>query len=474
MERLRQKDAEAGDVRESVSDAQKAEIAEVRSRAEARIAELKILHQSKVLGIFDPEAHALVDAEFRRDIQRVGGGPRGEDRQDSRRRRDDRAPPAQWMDRHRRLGARQPGLVDGVQARQSPRSGAAAASRRPHRSRPRRSLLRAVTPSPASSKPRESTEAPPAPAPEPAPAAPAAGPLLRVIGDVAGADVFIDRTFVGKTPFETREVTSGGHQINVSAEGFDGMSRHVEVAADAPTEVTFSLKAVVLDSVVQVVHKHRLGSCEGAPVRRPCRPSLRAHQRRRRVSCAAGGARDAGRGLPGEDAAAEAQGRQELHLHDQGRQRRPVVRVPPRRREGAQEAGRRRVMHETAAVRRGALAGVGGCLCIAAGIILTAPRGVVIAAGARRALGPRRATAALPMPSWSDVGIAPARLATGRGSRDRGLGSRRGSTPARARASARTCWPHPPPAHRRPTWSPPRRPSSSGPSHLVDGHRRCR
>ena len=71
MERLRQKDTESGDVRESVSDAQKAEIAEVRNRAEARIAELRILHQSKLLGIFDPDAHALVDAEFRRDIQRV-------------------------------------------------------------------------------------------------------------------------------------------------------------------------------------------------------------------------------------------------------------------------------------------------------------------------------------------------------------------------------------------------------------------
>ena len=36
MERLRRKDAEDGDVRESVTDGQKAEIAEVRSRAEAR------------------------------------------------------------------------------------------------------------------------------------------------------------------------------------------------------------------------------------------------------------------------------------------------------------------------------------------------------------------------------------------------------------------------------------------------------
>ena len=119
-------------------------------------------------------------------------------------------------------------------------------------------------PSPPPSKSRASAEAPaPEPPPEPAPEAPAPLPLLRVVGDVAGANVFIDRKYVGKTPFETRDVTAGGHQINVSAEGYDGMSRHVEVASNGPTEVTFSLKAVVLESAVQVVHKHRLGSCEG-------------------------------------------------------------------------------------------------------------------------------------------------------------------------------------------------------------------
>ena len=114
------------------------------------------------------------------------------------------------------------------------------------------------------SKPRASAEAPaPEPPPEPAPEATAPLPLLRVGGDVAGANVFIDRKYVGKTPFETRDVTAGGHQINVSAEGYDGMSRHVEVAADTPTDVSFSLKAIVLESAVQVVHKHRLGSCAG-------------------------------------------------------------------------------------------------------------------------------------------------------------------------------------------------------------------
>jgi PEGA domain len=121
-----------------------------------------------------------------------------------------------------------------------------------------------ANPSPSSSKSRASTEAPaPEPPPEPAPEASPQLPLLRVVGDVAGANVFLDRKYVGKTPFETRDVTAGGHQINVSAEGYDGMSRHVEVASEGPTEVTFSLKAVVLESAVQVVHRHRLGSCEG-------------------------------------------------------------------------------------------------------------------------------------------------------------------------------------------------------------------
>ena len=63
-----------------------------------------------------------------------------------------------------------------------------------------------VKPPPPAPTPRASTEAPGAAAsPEPAPAPVPVAPLLRVVGDVAGADVFVDRTFVGKTPFETRD-----------------------------------------------------------------------------------------------------------------------------------------------------------------------------------------------------------------------------------------------------------------------------
>ena len=71
MARLRQQDADAGVVTGSVSDEQKAEIAEVRSRAEARTAELKILHQSAIASLYDPDARALAEAELRRELQRI-------------------------------------------------------------------------------------------------------------------------------------------------------------------------------------------------------------------------------------------------------------------------------------------------------------------------------------------------------------------------------------------------------------------
>jgi len=71
MERLRKKDAEAGIVEKPLTEQQKAEIAEVRRRAEARIAELKIMHASKTASMFDPFERATADAELRREIERI-------------------------------------------------------------------------------------------------------------------------------------------------------------------------------------------------------------------------------------------------------------------------------------------------------------------------------------------------------------------------------------------------------------------
>jgi len=54
MERMAKKDAEAGVTSKPLSDAQKAAIAETRNFYEAKIAELEVLHQSKINATFDP------------------------------------------------------------------------------------------------------------------------------------------------------------------------------------------------------------------------------------------------------------------------------------------------------------------------------------------------------------------------------------------------------------------------------------
>ena len=129
------------------------------------------------------------------------------------------------------------------------------------------------TPSPPGPAPPERprrrearSEHPPEPAPTAAPQPPPKPRMLRVTSDVAGAFVFVDRKFLGKTPLETGDITPGSHHLQVSAEGYDGVSRSIEVADAGPTDVTASLKTVVLDARVPVVHKHRFGSCEGTLV----------------------------------------------------------------------------------------------------------------------------------------------------------------------------------------------------------------
>ncbi len=70
MERLRKKDAESGTEQRTLTDQQRAAIAEVRSIHEAQAAERRIMHQSAVAGIFDPEQLAEREAELRRDLDR--------------------------------------------------------------------------------------------------------------------------------------------------------------------------------------------------------------------------------------------------------------------------------------------------------------------------------------------------------------------------------------------------------------------
>jgi len=71
MERLRRKDAADGVEARSVTDEQKVKIAEIKRVYAAKIAEVEILHKSKLMGLFDPEQRALVEQAHRRDLERL-------------------------------------------------------------------------------------------------------------------------------------------------------------------------------------------------------------------------------------------------------------------------------------------------------------------------------------------------------------------------------------------------------------------
>lgn len=71
MERLKKKDEEAGIESKPVTDAQKAQIAEVRNFYEARLAEAQVMHQSKLKTIVDPSERETLELEYRRERERL-------------------------------------------------------------------------------------------------------------------------------------------------------------------------------------------------------------------------------------------------------------------------------------------------------------------------------------------------------------------------------------------------------------------
>jgi len=71
MERLRRKDAEDGVAERSVTDEQKAEIAEVKRVYEAKVAEAEILFKSSLSATFDPDERTKLSENHRRDLTRL-------------------------------------------------------------------------------------------------------------------------------------------------------------------------------------------------------------------------------------------------------------------------------------------------------------------------------------------------------------------------------------------------------------------
>lgn len=147
-------------------------------------------------------------------------------------------------------------------------------------------------PAPAVLAPAPAVVPPPAPSPEPAPIAtprvtrraappPAAAPpsteapvapvdlvTLHVDSDVPGAQVFVDRQFIGAAPITTTDVKPGTHQINVSAPGYDQYAQSIDIEP-GPRDLMVRFKEVRLDAKAEVIHKHGIGSCRGTLIATP-------------------------------------------------------------------------------------------------------------------------------------------------------------------------------------------------------------
>ncbi len=117
---------------------------------------------------------------------------------------------------------------------------------------------RAKTPAAA---PRTTTKPEPATAPADLAAAPTRA-TLTIESDVPGASVFVNRQFVGNAPVTLQDVEPGSTQINLAADGFDGVSRTMDVTA-GPHTISMRFKEVRLDTRIPVTHKHGVGSCTG-------------------------------------------------------------------------------------------------------------------------------------------------------------------------------------------------------------------
>ena len=86
--------------------------------------------------------------------------------------------------------------------------------------------------------------------------------MLHIDSDVPGAQVFVDRQFIGAAPVTTTDVKPGTHQINVSAPGYDQYAQSIDISP-GPRDLMVRFKEVKLDAKAEVIHKHAIGSCRG-------------------------------------------------------------------------------------------------------------------------------------------------------------------------------------------------------------------
>jgi hypothetical protein len=92
--------------------------------------------------------------------------------------------------------------------------------------------------------------------------------MLHISSDIVGAQVFIDRNYIGVTPLTSPEIALGSHRLNIVAQGYDSIAETIDVE-QGPRDLQFNFKEVRLDAAVDVIHKHRFGSCKGRLVATP-------------------------------------------------------------------------------------------------------------------------------------------------------------------------------------------------------------
>lgn len=80
-----------------------------------------------------------------------------------------------------------------------------------------------------------------------------------------GASVFINREYVGTTPLELSGLEPGTTQLRLSADGYDGIERSVDLAA-GENPVALRFREVRLNERIGVSHKHGMGGCDGTLV----------------------------------------------------------------------------------------------------------------------------------------------------------------------------------------------------------------
>jgi hypothetical protein len=118
-----------------------------------------------------------------------------------------------------------------------------------------------TAPKPPPAPRRRAAASTPAPAADERPASPETA-TLRIVSDIPGAQVFVNREFVGATPATKEGLQPGTYQLNVSAPGYENYVESLELTP-GDREVTVRFRVVRLNASLSVVHKHRFGSCQG-------------------------------------------------------------------------------------------------------------------------------------------------------------------------------------------------------------------